>query len=164
METMQYKVFLGSIEISKEDKILYGKLLHINGLITYEAENFSELEAAFHDAVDDYLADCEESGVEPQRSCSGAFNIRVKPEKHRQLLFISSIQNIKLNALVAEGVDLVITKYATEHAKLEAYKVFKFNWEHNPEMRKNAINWTLEKMSKSQFVSGEENNYENANP
>ena len=66
METMQYKGFLGSIEISKEDKILYGKLLHINGLITYEAENFSELEAAFHDAVDDYLADCEESGVEPQ--------------------------------------------------------------------------------------------------
>ena len=42
METMQYKGFLGSIEISKEDKILYGKLLHINGLITYEAENFSE--------------------------------------------------------------------------------------------------------------------------
>lgn len=164
METMQYKGFLGSIEISKEDKILYGKLLHINGLITYEAENYSELETAFHDAVDDYLADCEESGIEPQKSCSGAFNIRVKPEKHRQLLFISSVQNIKLNALVSEGVDLVITKYATEHAKLEAYKVFKFNWEHNLEMRKNAINWTLEKMSKSQFVSREGNNYENANP
>lgn len=152
METMQYKGFLGSIEISKEDKVLYGKLLHINGLITYEAENLSDLEAAFHEAVDDYLEDCQAAGVEPQKACSGAFNVRIKPEKHRQLLFISSIQDSSLNALVAEGVDLVVEKYAAEHAKLDAYQVFKFNWDRNPDMRKNAINWTLENMSKSVFT------------
>lgn len=159
METMQYKGFLGSIEISKEDKVLYGKLLHINGLITYEAENLSELEIAFKEAVDDYLADCEEAGLEPQKPCSGVFNVRVKPEKHRQLLFISSVQASTLNALVVEGIDLVISKYAQEHAKLEAYKVFKFNWDRNPEMQKNAINWTLEKMSKSEFYPERVNNH-----
>ncbi|TNG91551.1 type II toxin-antitoxin system HicB family antitoxin, partial [Pasteurellaceae bacterium USgator41] len=74
METMKFKGFVGSIEISISDNILHGKLLHINGLITYEAETPSALESAFHDAVEDYLADCEARGINPQKPCSGKFN------------------------------------------------------------------------------------------
>lgn len=56
--TMRYKKHTGSAEISFEDNTLHGKLLHVRDLVTYEADNPNELEAAFREAVDDYLADC----------------------------------------------------------------------------------------------------------
>lgn len=145
METMQYKNFLGSIEISKEDKVLYGKLLHINGLITYEAENYPDLEKAFHDAVDDYLADCQERGVEPQKTCSGNFNLRIQSSKHKQLVFLASLSGKSLNSVMNDAVDLVIEKYTAEHTKSLARTVFEFNWDNNENFRNNLTQWTLQR-------------------
>ena len=147
METMQYKGFLGSIEISKEDKILFGKLLHINGLVTYEAETYPELESAFQEAVEDYLDDCEKRNIEPQKSCSGTFNIRITPEKHKKLTFLASLSESSLNSLMNEAVDLVIEKHTTKHAKLLANKVFELNWNNNEQFRSNMTQWTMEKLS-----------------
>jgi predicted HicB family RNase H-like nuclease len=62
---MEYKGYTGSIEYSKEDKVFYGKILDIRGLITFESDTLDGLPAAFHDSVDDYLKDCEEEGWEP---------------------------------------------------------------------------------------------------
>jgi len=59
MNTIQYNGYYGSVEISLEDNVLYGKLLFISPLITYEGSTAQELESTFKEAVDDYLADCE---------------------------------------------------------------------------------------------------------
>ena len=55
MNTMQYKGYHGSVEISPEDNVLYRKLLFVSPLVTYEGTTAQELEKAFIDAVDDYL-------------------------------------------------------------------------------------------------------------
>jgi len=36
-ELLKYKNYSGSVEIDLDEKILHGKVLFINGLITYEA-------------------------------------------------------------------------------------------------------------------------------
>lgn len=38
MGTLKYKNFIGSVEYSETDKILFGKVLGIRGLISYEAK------------------------------------------------------------------------------------------------------------------------------
>lgn len=53
---MNYKGFFGSVEVSFQDNVLYGKLLHINGLVTYEAENLTQLKQEFKNAVEDYIS------------------------------------------------------------------------------------------------------------
>ncbi|HDR1269017.1 TPA: type II toxin-antitoxin system HicB family antitoxin [Pasteurella multocida] len=143
MTIMQYKGFLGSAEISQEDKILFGKLLHINGLITYEAETFPELESAFRESVDYYLNDCKERGIKPQKSCSGTFNIRTTSEKHQKLSFLATASNISLNSLMNEAVDLIIDKYSHELSKNLARTVFEFNWNHNESFRHQLTQWTF---------------------
>lgn len=112
---MQYKGFVGSVEISKEDKVLFGKLLHINGLITYEAETYADLEMAFQYAVEDYLADCAEQGIEPQKSYSGTFNVRLTPEKHRKLAFLAMVSDSSLNSLINDATDLLLEKHSANH-------------------------------------------------
>ena len=39
---LESKDFIGSVECSLEDNLLYGKILYINGLITYEARTLDD--------------------------------------------------------------------------------------------------------------------------
>ena len=66
---LHYKGYVGSIEASTEDKCLFGKLLFIRALVNYEGQTVAELEAAFREAVDDYLQTCQQLG---QRSSADA--------------------------------------------------------------------------------------------
>lgn len=57
--TLEYKGYVGSLEFSEEDSLLFGKVLGIRSLISYEGESANELLEDFHQAVDDYLSLCE---------------------------------------------------------------------------------------------------------
>ena len=54
MNTLKYKGYIGSVGYSEADKVFFGKIEGINGLVNYEGESVGELTAAFHEAVEDY--------------------------------------------------------------------------------------------------------------
>ena len=58
--TMEYKGYIGSVEVSEEDGIFFGKVMGIRSLISYEGENYTDLKNDFHEAVDEYMAKCNE--------------------------------------------------------------------------------------------------------
>ncbi len=60
MNTLKYKGFLGSVAFSEADNIFFGKVEGINGLVNFEGESVQDLTNSFNEAVDDYLAYCEE--------------------------------------------------------------------------------------------------------
>lgn len=104
MKPLQYNGYLGSVECSFEDKCLHGKILYINDLVTYEAETVSELEAAFEESVDDYLATCAEVGKDPDKSFKGTFNVRMTPELHKAAAVAAGTQETTLNEFVSQAV------------------------------------------------------------
>ena len=53
---LSYKGYSGTVEISIEDNCLHGKVEFINDLVTFEGETPIELQSAFEEAVDRYLA------------------------------------------------------------------------------------------------------------
>lgn len=61
-KTMQYKGYVGSVEFSEEDEILFGKIQGIRSLISYEGKNEQELLEEFHAAVEEYLETSEAEG------------------------------------------------------------------------------------------------------
>ena len=89
MNTMTYKGYLGSVAFSEKDNVFFGKIEGINGLVNFEGESVKELTEAFHEAVDDYLAYCEEEGIEPDKSYSGVLNVRLTPAIHRQIAILA---------------------------------------------------------------------------
>ena len=91
MNTMTYKGYLGSVSYSDKDQVFYGKIEGINGLVNFEGESVKELTAAFHEAVDDYLAYCEDEGITPDKSYTGALNVRLTPSIHRQIAMLASM-------------------------------------------------------------------------
>jgi len=95
----RYRGYYGSIEASPEDNCLYGKLLFIRALVSYEGQTVAELAQAFKDAVDDYLDTCTELGHTPEVPCKGSFNVRVGHELHLAASIAASREQISLNDL-----------------------------------------------------------------
>lgn len=76
-DMMQYKDYIGSVHYSDEDQIFYGKVEYIRSLISFEGENVVDLRANFEEAIDDYLALCQQKNIEPEKPFNDSFNGRV---------------------------------------------------------------------------------------
>lgn len=104
MKNLEYKGYTGSIEYSKEDGLFFGKLLGIKSLISYEGITGPELEQDFKNAIEDYISDCKESGIELEKPFKGSFNVRISSELHRKAALKSMELNTSLNSFVAESI------------------------------------------------------------
>ena len=105
MNTMTNKGYLGSVAYSDKDQVFIGKIEGINGLVNFEGESVKELTAAFHEAVDDYLAYCEDEGIEPDKSYTGVLNVRLTPAIHRQIAMLAIKAGISINAYIKDALE-----------------------------------------------------------
>jgi predicted HicB family RNase H-like nuclease len=76
-DMIQYKDYVGSVHYSDDDQIFYGKVEYIRSLISFEGENVVNLRANFEEAIDDYLALCQQKNIEPEKPFNDSFNGRV---------------------------------------------------------------------------------------
>ncbi|MBV6749963.1 type II toxin-antitoxin system HicB family antitoxin [Pseudomonas chlororaphis] len=109
---MHYKGYYGSIEASVEDNCLFGKLQFIRALVSYEGQTVAELEAAFKEAVDDYLDTCQQLNQAPEISCKGSFNVRVGHDLHLAAALTATRQKMTLNDLTRQA----LSEYLLHHA------------------------------------------------
>jgi predicted HicB family RNase H-like nuclease len=105
MNTMTYKGYVGSVSYSEKDNVFFGKIEGINGLVNFEGESVKELTEAFHEAVDDYLAYCEEEGIVPDKSYTGVLNVRLTPAIHRQIAMLALQAGISINAYIKDTLE-----------------------------------------------------------
>lgn len=97
---MEYKGYVGKISYSTEDEVFFGTVPGINHLITFKGASVEELKSAFHEAVDEYLAECEQLQKSPEKIYKGQFNVRIDPELHRAIALKATLLNMSLNQFV----------------------------------------------------------------
>ncbi len=102
MNTMSYKGQIARIEFSEADGLFLGRLLGINDVVGFHADNVPGLHAAFEEAVDDYLETCAKVGKPPQKPASGKLMLRVPPEVHRAALVAAQAAGTSLNQWAAQ--------------------------------------------------------------
>ena len=102
--SIEYKGYIGSLEFSAEDGVLFGKVLGIRALISYEGNDVKSLVEDFHGAVDDYLALCEAEGMKPEKAYKGSFNVRISPELHRNAALRAQEEGVSLNSFVGQAI------------------------------------------------------------
>lgn len=102
--TLKYKDFVGSIEVSTEDKCLFGKLLYVNDLVTYEATTIANLEKEFKKAVDDYLETCKSLNRQPAKPFKGTLNVRIGNELHKEAAIYAALHCMSINQYIKEAL------------------------------------------------------------
>jgi predicted HicB family RNase H-like nuclease len=106
---LEYKGYYGTVDFSATDKVLFGKVIGVNGLISFEGESIQRLIEDFEGAVDDYLEMCAEQGIEPEKIHKGSFNVRISPELHKTLTLYSISHGQTLNSTVEQAIKSYIT-------------------------------------------------------
>jgi predicted HicB family RNase H-like nuclease len=109
---LEYKGYYGSVDYSKEDKVFFGKVEFIKGLISYEGTDVKSLNQAFEDAVNDYLETCKRQKLEPQKPFKGSFNVRVGTELHRKAMILAQKKDSKLNRIIVEALKQYLANQA----------------------------------------------------
>ncbi|AHF01487.1 HicB [Thiomicrospira aerophila AL3] len=83
---MTYKGYSASMEFDPDDKIIVGRVLNIDDIISFHAESVDGFEQVFHQSIDDYLAACEQLEQVPEKPASGKLMLRISPKIHAAAL------------------------------------------------------------------------------
>lgn len=102
MNTMTYKGYTARVEFDDRDSIFVGRILGIRNIISFHGETVSELRTAFERSVADYLLDCEQQGIQPEKPASGKLLLRVPPEVHGRALVAAQAAGKSLNQWATE--------------------------------------------------------------
>jgi predicted HicB family RNase H-like nuclease len=102
MNTMTYQGYTARIEYDERDHLFVGRILGIRDIISFHGETVSQLRAEFELAVTDYLAECKEQGIHPEKPASGKLLLRVPPDLHGRALVAAQAAGKSLNQWATE--------------------------------------------------------------
>ena len=102
MNTMSHKGYAARVSFDERDNIFVGRILGIRSIISFHGETVSELRAEFERAIEDYVSECKELGLKPERPASGKLLLRVPPEVHGKALVVAQAAGKSLNQWATE--------------------------------------------------------------
>jgi len=105
MNMMKYKGYVARIEYDEEDRIFVGHLAGIKDTVGFHGKTVNELEAAFHESVDNYIAISEETGRPAQKPYSGKLMLRVSPDVHAAVATAAKVRGKSINQWASEVLD-----------------------------------------------------------
>lgn len=106
MNTLKkYKGYLSTIELDSEDGIFVGRVVGIRDGINFHGTSVDELEAAFHESVDDYLAACEQLGQQPNKPYSGNLMLRIPTDVHAAVAAAAETSGKSINQWATTVLD-----------------------------------------------------------
>jgi predicted HicB family RNase H-like nuclease len=104
-DMVQYKGYTGVFEYDAEARTLGGEVIGLRDVITFQGDSIAEVERAFRESVDDYLAFCAKRGERPERAFSGRLLVRIPCDLHRRAAAKAAKEKTSLNALIRAALD-----------------------------------------------------------
>lgn len=82
-----------------------GSFLGLNGGADFYAATVDELETEGRASLEVFLETCKEAGIEPFRTYSGRFNLRLDPTLHEAAALSAAAEGKSLNEWVLETIE-----------------------------------------------------------
>ena len=113
MDFLEYKGYKGSVEYSKADDCLFGKVQGLGkDLIAYEGQTLDELRKDFENGIDSYLEGCKADGIEPAKPYSGKLNLRMSSELHSRVAAFVALTGTTINDFINRAIKNELSKSA----------------------------------------------------
>jgi predicted HicB family RNase H-like nuclease len=105
---MNFQRYTARVEYDERDDIFVGRVLGLRSIISFHGRTVTELRREFASAIKDYLADCAEQGISPEKPASGKLLIRVPPEVHSRALIKAQASGKSLNQWAMEALEQAV--------------------------------------------------------
>ena len=116
---MEYKGYKTSMVFDIEDKIIVGRVLDIDDIVSFHGDSIAQFESSFRSAVDGYLDACASLQSAPDKPASGKLMLRVTPQVHAAALKAAARSGLSLNKW-AESALGSAAKHAPKRASRRA--------------------------------------------
>jgi len=97
MNSMSYKGYTARMDFDPDDKVIVGRVLDIDDIITFHGTSVAEFERAFRTAVEGYVSACKQLAQAPDKPASGKMMLRVDPAVHAAAVKASALSGQSLN-------------------------------------------------------------------
>jgi predicted HicB family RNase H-like nuclease len=101
---IEYKGYVGIVVYDAEAKLFHGDIVNTRDVITFQGTSVEEIEKAFRDSVEDYLAWYRDENIEPERPYSGKFSLRLPPELHKEVAMKARKLKMSINGFVEKAI------------------------------------------------------------
>jgi predicted HicB family RNase H-like nuclease len=110
---MEYKGYVATVEYDDSVRRLHGRVVNSGPypIATFEALDVDGIEREFKRSIDEYLASCEEDGVEPVRPFSGKLNLRLGSDLHQEVAFAAESEGTSINRWIVKAVRERVSRY-----------------------------------------------------
>ncbi|MDY6989821.1 MAG: type II toxin-antitoxin system HicB family antitoxin [Thermodesulfobacteriota bacterium] len=105
MSTASYKGYIARIDPDLDDGILVGRVINTRDIIGFHGETIPEAIESFRAAIDAYLEDCDQRGIDPNKPYSGRFNLRLSPQLHSEIASAAKKAGKSLNQWVVDKIE-----------------------------------------------------------
>jgi predicted HicB family RNase H-like nuclease len=102
---LKYKGYTGVVEFDDEANLLFGRVIDLNAVITFEAKTASSVKKAFEDSINCYLSTCKKHNIEPQKSFSGNIRLRIPSEIHHKAYIHATRKGESLNKFITKALE-----------------------------------------------------------
>lgn len=92
------------IQYDPDIEMFRGEFLNLSGGADFYASDIDGLKREGRQSLKVYLDMCKEKGIEPYKSYSGRFNVRMSPDLHAAIVCKAAAQGKSLNDLIVEAV------------------------------------------------------------
>lgn len=116
INSMSYKGYRASMVFDAEDKIIVGRVMDVDDIISFHGESVAEFESNFHAVIDDYLAAARQLGSAPEKPASGKVMLRIAPDVHAAALKAAARSGTSLNKWAEGALGKAARKPATRAA------------------------------------------------
>ncbi len=118
-DMVHYRGYSTRAQVDAEEGVIFGRVLGIGPVIGFHGQDMDEFKTTFAEAVDEYLADCEQDGVDPDKPYSGKVMFRVRPEVHRAAVIAAELQGRSLNDFAEQALVKAATDATHEGVVLD---------------------------------------------
>ena len=104
MNGMTVDGYSARIQYVPEIDMFRCEILGLTGGADFYGKTPIELRTEFRESLAVFLQVCQEKGIEPRRSYSGKFNLRIPPELHERLAIAAQAEGKSINTLAQEAL------------------------------------------------------------
>ena len=103
---IEYKGYVASVEYDDSVGRLHGRVVNSGPypIATFEATDAEGIRKEFRLSIDEYLASCEEHGVEPKKPFSGKLVVRLGSDLHQEVALAAEAEGTSINKWILKAV------------------------------------------------------------
>ena len=103
---IEYKGYVASVEYDDSVGRLHGRVVNSGSypIATFEATDVEGVRGEFRRSIDEYLASCEEDGIEPRKPFSGKLNVRLGSGLHQSVALAAEAEGMSINSWILKAV------------------------------------------------------------